>query len=275
MKASEIVAELPEQNTPEREAMIINYIGLGYYLEPKMIAVESQYNGHIATIRVMSDALMLGESDDFLRVNATMNGEQCIADLLQMSMLTTKIADLVRFAARVPIEPQTQTPDAYMAYTSRMVKHSAAVTDAILKFTSGAENAATLETIADGSIGIVADVGKDWVLSNKLANDQNLAANYGWHTKQAPNPAYPQNGPYKCQAGGYMWQTLGTAHNAAHVDYSQVVRLMAKRMVVDNRVMTFEEVASDSELCGLVSYEGPLTVFRHPEAATVETVQNS
>lgn len=275
MKATEIIAELPEQNTPEREAMIVNYIGLGHYLEPKMVTIESQIEGHVAHIRVMSDALMLGEPDDFLRINATMNGEQCIADLLQMSLITPKIADLIRFAAPIQIEPQTQTPDAYMAYTSRMSKHSAAVTNAIISATKNLAVPATLQTIANGSVGMVADVGKDWVLSNKLANDQSLAANYGWHTKVQPNPAAPQNGPYKCPAGGYMWQTLGTAHNTAHVDYSQVVRLMSRHMIVDGRPMAFVDVASDPELCGLVSYEGPLTVFRHPESAVVGEIMNA
>jgi hypothetical protein len=275
MKASEIVQELPEKNTPEREAMIISHIGLGHYLEPNMVEIESRHNGHVALIRVMSDALMLGDADDFLRVNATMNGEQCIADLLQMSLVTTKIADLIRTNASVLIEPCTQTPDAQMAYTSRMVKHSKAVTDSILHALQGTPEKIELPMIATGLVGIVADVGKDWVLSNKLAGNQSLAANYGWHTKVRPNPSAPQNGPYKCPAGGYMWQTLGTAHNTAHVDYSQVVRLMSRNMTVDSRAMTFEEVASDPELCGLVSYEGPLTVFRHPEAATVDAVQNS
>ena len=275
MKASEIVATLPEQNTPARESSIINHIGLGHYLKPNMVVIESRYNGHVAQIGVMSDAFMLGEPDDFLRINATMNGEQCIADLMQMSMITSKIADLIRCVATVQIEPQTQTADAQMVYTSRMVKHSAAVTNAIISATKNAANPATLETIADGSVGIVADVGKDWVLSNKLAGNQSLAANYGWHTKQAPNPSAPQNGPYKCSAGGYMWQTLGTAHNTQHVDYSQVVRLMDPHMVVDGQAMTFQEVASNPELCGLVSYEGPLTVFRHPENATVGEVMGA
>jgi len=275
MKASEIVAELPEEPTPEREEQIINFIGLGYYLKPDMVVVNSTWEGHTAQIGVMSDALMLGEPDDFLRINATMLGEQRIADLLQMSMLTPKIADLLRAQAPVQIEPCTQTPDAKMAYTSRMVKHSQAVTNAVLAATKSWPEPGTVEMVGRHQIGLIADVGKDWVLTNQLAGKQSTAANYGWHTKVKPNPATPQNGPYKCPGGGYMWQTIGTAHNTSHVDYSQVVRLMGLRMLVDGKPMLFADVATHPDLCWLVSYEGPLTVLRHPKGATIEPVMNA
>lgn len=271
MKASEIVKELPEQNSPEREDQIINFIGLGHYLQPNLVKVESKWKDHVAVVEVMSDALMIGEPDDFLRINATMNGEQRIADLLLMSMMTSKIADLVYFGAKIRIEPCTQTPDAKMAYTSRMVKHSDAVTSAIMQATSAWPGSPSIQEIADGSIGLVADVGKDWILSNKLYGKESLAANYGWHTKRKTTP----NGPFPCMGGGSIWQNTGTAHNTKHVDYSQVVRLMSTEMTVDGKTMSFKDVASDPELCNLVSYEGPLKVFRHPSDATVGGVMNS
>jgi hypothetical protein len=263
MKASEIVKELPEENTSDREQKIINIIGTGHYLQPRIVNIESKWKEHVAIVSVMSDALMVGEPNDFLRINATMDGEQRIADMLLMSMLTPKIADLIYASAKVKLEPNTQTPDSKMAYTSRMAKHSAAVTEAIVRSTN-----ASIQEIADGSIGLVADVGKDWVLSNKLAGKKDVATNYGWHTKAKVR----KNGPFACPGGGAIWQTLGTAHNTKHVDYSQVVRLMNTELVVDGKMMSFCDVALDPELCGLVSYEGPLTVFRHPESATLDGV---
>jgi hypothetical protein len=264
MKASEIVEELPEENTPDRESKIINIIGTGHYLRPRMVSIESKWKGHVAIISVMSDALMVGESDDFLRINATMNGEQRIADMLLMSMMTPKIADLVYASAKIKLEPNTQTPDSKMANTSRMVKHSAAVTEAIMRATAQT-GSPSIQEIANGSIGLIADVGKDWVLSNKLARKKDVAANYGWHTKAKVR----KGGPFSCLGGGAMWQALGTTHNTKHVDYSQVVRLMSTELVVNGKTMSFHDVASDPKLCGLVSYEGPLIVFRHPESATV------
>lgn len=271
MKASEIVRELPEENTPDRDLKIINIIGTGHYIQPRVVSIESKWKDHVATISVMSDALMVGEPDDFLRINATMEGEQRIADMLLMSMLTPKIADLVYANAKIKLEPNTQTPDSKMAYTSRMVKHSAAVTEAIMRATSAWPESPSIQEIADGSIGLVADVGKDWVLSNKLAGKKDVAANYGWHTKAKVQ----KSGPFACPGGGSMWQTLGTAHNTKHVDYSQIVRLMNTELIVDGKMMSFRDVASDPELCGLVSYEGPLTVFRHPESATIDGVHES
>lgn len=252
MKASEIIKELPEQNTKEREEKLINFIGLGNYIPPNLVCIESVLNGHVAKIKVMSDAFMVGEPDDCVRINATMAGEQKIADMLQMSLITPKIADLIYFNATIQIEPQTQDADYKMSYTSRMVTHSKSVTDAILFIKQ--------PTPSD----LIADVGKDWVLSNKLINNDTLAANYGWHTKKKPDPN-KLNGPFKCQAGGYMWQTLGTRHNTSHVDYSQTIRLMDREIIVDGNRMYFEEIASNPELCGLVSYECPLLVTRHPK----------
>lgn len=256
MKATEISEELPEKNSQEREDKIINFVGLGHYL-CTMSKITSEWNGHLATIEVMSDALMLGEPDDFLRINATMEGQQRIADLLILSMMTSKISDLVYFNAKVRIEPQTQSPDSNMSNTSRMLKHSQAVTKAILDSVNGA----SIEDVGSGRVGLVADVGKDWILSNKLFGKKSVAANYGWHTKLKSS----SSGPFKCQGGGSIWQNTGTVHNTKHVDYSQVVRLMSQTMTVDGKEMSFRQVATDPELCGLVSYEGPLKVFRHPD----------
>jgi hypothetical protein len=279
MKASEIVARLPEKATPEREAKIIDFIRLGNYIAPRMFEIESKWGGHVAKIQVMSDALMLGEPDDFLRVNTTMKGEQCIADILTMSLITPKIADLIRINASVVIEPCIQTADNRMTFTSRMVKHSEAVTNAILAATK------TWKTdfggpidkpyISSGSIGIVSDVGKDWVLSNLLYGREELAANYGWHTRQRPGLLNPKSGPYPCPAGGYMWQTLGTRHHTIHTDYSQVVRLMSPDMIVDGNPMKFSDVSVDRDLCWLVSYEGPLKVLRHPSCAVINRIMDT
>jgi hypothetical protein len=218
---------------------------------------------------------MLGEPDDFLRVNATMRGEQSIADLLRMSLITPKIADLIRAQSRVQIEPRTQTPDSKMGYTSRMVRHSQAVTDAVLAATKHWPEPGTLEMVGRQQLGLVSGVGKDWVLTNRLAGKPGLAANYGWHTKARPNPAAPKNGPFRSPGGGYMWQTVGTAHNTKHVDYSQIVRLMSAEMVVDGQPMLFADVACHPDLCWLVDYDGPLHVLRHPENTTVEDIMNA
>ena len=246
--------ELSEADLIAREATIINCINLGYYLPINFTAIMSSFNNHTAVIKVMSDALMIGESDSFIRINMSMTGERKIAQILGMSLLTPKVADLIYANASVKIEPCTQIPDVCMAHTSRMIKHS---NDINVKITSRI-NSQDLTQIGLNQLGIVADVGKDWVLSNKIKNET-TAANYGWRTTAKPNPNYPGNGPFS-GPDGYMWQPLGTAHNTEHVDYSQVVRLMLREIMVDGQLMDFKDVVTSTEYCGLVNYDGILTV---------------
>jgi hypothetical protein len=261
MKASELILDLPEENNKEREEKLIKFIESGLYIGPKLIKIKSEWNGHTATISVMSDALMIGQEDDFLRINATMEGEQKIANTLQLSMITPKIADLIYFNSDVQIEPSILTPDSKMSNTSRMIQHNDAVSN---KIKEHFKNSITNEDIGCFKPGLVANVGKDWVLSNKLSGKRTLAANYGWHTKSKPNPKNPSSGPFRCRAGGYIWQNIGTRHDIKHVDYSQVVRLMSEDIVVDGKFVKFYDIALNQETYGLVNYDEPLTVLKHP-----------
>lgn len=54
----------------------------------------------------------------------------------------------------------------------------------------------------------VANVGKHWIRDAAPGR----ALNYGWHDTKAPN--------------GRMWQSLGTRHDDAHTDYSQLTYLV-------------------------------------------------
>ncbi len=61
---------------------------------------------------------------------------------------------------------------------------------------------------------LVADVGKDWILDNGIA--QRGAVNYGWRVDKT-----------------HLLQPLGHAHDAAHWDYSQVLRAVKREAVLN------------------------------------------
>jgi hypothetical protein len=61
---------------------------------------------------------------------------------------------------------------------------------------------------------LVADVGKDWILDNGIA--QRGAVNYGWRVSKT-----------------HLLQPLGHAHDAAHWDYSQVLRAVKREAVLN------------------------------------------
>jgi len=226
---------LPEQPSEQREEMILHAIEEGQHdpivWTPVGVGLEE---GVEVLLNVSSDALML----DGVRVNVTMTTMQKIVDVLGHAFPTSKISDLIRQHADALIGACTQTPDAKMAYTSRMIQHSRAV-DAKLA----------------GNSGLACTIGKDWVLSNKLVNAPDKSANYGWHDPAAK---------YTSPGGLKLWQNLGLAHDRWHVDYSQVVRLISRNCLLNGEPRDLMELLQDPKLSKLLSYEGPLQLTRMP-----------
>jgi hypothetical protein len=124
---------------------------------------------------------------------------------------------------------------------------------------------------SDGTKGLVANEGKHWVITARnwlppegsgveLAEgkkgSRHNGANYGWYAAAAPS-----KGP----GGERVFQPIGLAHSRSHADYSQVVQLMGRTMLVDDAVRDAFDVIRDPELCHLLSDEGPLPSLRHPD----------
>lgn len=223
---------LPPGPGAGREALILKAVKDGQYAPFTWEPVESSYNGHKATIYVTADCLRLG--DDAMRVSVTPVTAQDIADHFGAYLPTTLIADLVWKQARVHLEPCLFGEP--RSATSRMHDYHEAV-----------------EAAVAGRKGLIENVGKHWVLTNKLLSSPGKAANYGFFSAKAP---------YVSTSGLRMWQTLGTAHNGSHVDYSQVLRLVRGDVLVDGKTLLFKDVATSPTLCGLVSSEGILRTLR-------------
>jgi hypothetical protein len=226
-----VLEKFPADHTKEREELIVRAVARGAYDPPEWTTVTSNFKGRRAEIQVSTDALtILG-----VRIDVTADGAQRIADLLGTVLPTPRILQLVWEQATVRIDPCTSAPDAKMASTARMIQHSECVDQRIA-----------------GRKGLVANEGKHWVLSNRIAGKENLAANYGWFVK-----------------GRRPIQTVGTRHDTAHTDYSQIVRLVKPKVQVDGRELDIRHVGRSPELWGLVSDEGPLLVWRtsRPDAA--------
>lgn len=163
-----------------------------------------------------------------MRFDVTAEGAQRIADQLHAILPTPRILQLIWEQADVRLTPCTLPADAKMASTARMIEHSKCVDQRIA-----------------GRKGLVVNVGKHWVLTNRISDKRNLAANYGWFMK-----------------GRRPIQTVGTRHDTAHTDYSQVLRLVRPVIRVDGREVDIRRVGRSPDLWGLVSDEGPLLVWR-------------
>jgi hypothetical protein len=230
-------ASLPEHPGEERESALFEAVMAGRAAPITWVALRSEHEDRAATIYVAADALKLIDGDESVRINVTPTTAQRIADALEAVLPTPKICDLVWDHADVCIPPSFQPPGATMAFTSRMLQHHRAV-----------------EAKVAGRAGLIENVGKHWVITERLTDDKDHAANYGWYDPHAPN----LRGVYR------VWQNVGLAHNLEHVDYSQVLRLVRRTCEVDGEEMDIADVLADPGLAGLVSDEGPLAFFRIP-----------
>ena len=233
ISGTDFIASLPRTAGATREKAILAAVCQGLHCPILWLEVRAEYQGHRATIFVSGDALRIGNASDSIRVNVTAETAQRIADQLGTLLPTGHICDLVWQQAGVRVSPCLQTPDAHMADTDRMVRHSREV-----------------DAKVAGRSGLIENVGKHWVLDNILRGTKDSAANYGWF-----------------QSNGVPIQPLRDKHNKEHVDYSQVARLVRRDVIVDGQVMDIEQVGTNPALAGLVNTGGLLLVWRQPSVA--------
>ena len=144
---------------PEREAYILQQVQAGNF-EARWEQITSTIPGHTAQFWVMPDALKV----EGVRVCVSAELEQKIADILEASLLTPKLADLLHSQATRVIGP---LPRQITSTTQAMLEQDAAITAAIAK--------------AGGPVSsIVSTVGKHWVIDKQWQKTSN-AINYGWH----------------------------------------------------------------------------------------------
>lgn len=237
-------------NPSARHAYILDRVRQGQYYA-QWVPLTVREGGNTATFWVLGDALKV----DGIRVIATAKLEQQIADALDASLLTPKLADLIFVNAKVRLDPILRTPDATMDATDTMIRQSLALDQA----TGGCTDC------------LVSTVGKHWTISNGLLAKPGMAENYGFHywrgQKKLPSDSLPVIGDTTDSAGRhvYLHQGQGWRHNAGHSDYSQNVVLVSNWATLNGKKARFQDIATSPEFASLVSHEGPLQVLRQPD----------
>ncbi len=229
---------IPSGPSPARDQYILEAVRNGQ-AEAVFVPLTYTLDGRTIEVEVMADALKV----DGVRVNVSAEVEQQIADMLNASLLTPLLADQLWAAREWTVTPKTSTPDKQMSSTERMVSHSAAID-------------ASLQASGYTGQGIIQTVGKHWVLGKEGVISATKARNYGWHflgAGQGYAPATSYTG-----SGVRVWQQPSTMHNPQHVDYSQIVQLVGRRILIDGQEADLAEVLADPELARFVSSEGPV-----------------
>ena len=244
--------DFPASNGSDREDLILDIVKnqqdrLGF----EWSSLKLQNEEHVGMFFVLNDALKI----DGIRINLTAATQQRIADYWGAMLLTAKLADLIWHNAQVRLHP---CPRQITSSTEAMIKHSQDIDK-------------QLENV-DYEGKLISTVGKHWIIDSKLATPKvpNQAINYGWHFKghsfQGISGGYNASLLKDPQSGMYwkMIQTIGTHHDSAHVDYSQICRLVTRECIIDGQSMDLMEVLQDPDLSNLVSHTGPQPVLRQP-----------
>lgn len=247
--------------------------------------VVSEADGNRLYVSVMRDAIRFdgvpamnwhrdsvpgdGRTFDGVRVPATAAEMQEIADMLFCMLPTPRVLDLVWAQAKLRFDPVVNLGAGKIVATQNVNDVHEAVEKRIAAAGGYPER------------GIVASVGKYWVVCNSLEAPSpdsrpygiRTACNYGWHSSSG---AYAGVTP-----GVKVWQGIGTRHNDEHVDPSQVIRLMYRmaRLVradgSEDRV-DLHEVAKDNVLSAALNHKAGgstvLKVLRQPSVKEPETV---
>ena len=254
MRGLAFALTLPLGATAQREKAIFDAVrrrNIAPISWSEIITTDKQ--GNSATFKVSDDAVRIGDAKDSFRATVSHRTAQLIADELGAVLPTAKLSDEIWAAARVRLSPRPQkkwVDDDTMSHTRRMLEASEMVDSAIA-----------------GRHGLTADVGKDWVNTNRLTTrppaTAGQSANYGWHGLGLPLEA-------ATFAGTQLYQTVGLRHPIDYVDYSQVVRLVQRKVRLCDapggpvcRDIDIQKIASDPQLSGLLSHEGPV-LMRHP-----------
>jgi hypothetical protein len=153
-----------------------------------------------------------------------------------------------------------------------------------------AENAkmnACVESHVTNPADAVADPGKIWALSNRLGDKIGVldrAINYGWHVQPAKVVGGYWHGVRVYDAvtrGQLLLQSEGGAHDAYHIDYSQILLLVAgwcritKPGETTATTMKVTDVYKDQTLSKLCTHDGPLKLVSQPFNKTLsDTVKD-
>jgi hypothetical protein len=229
---------LPNSPGPIRDAAIFKALQLGQ-VAASWWTIESSFGGHTGQFNVFADALKL----EGVRLSGSSWLAQIVADQLGALLITPKLSDLAWLQATVRIAPQPMFP--VDASTAGMIHQSALIDAAVA-----------------GRQGLIAPLGKNWVLSK--AATPLRAVLYGWQSPTAHNAGVTQ--------GIRVIQPVSTAHDLQYVDYSMLISLVRRDCVIDGQARDLADVVMDPAVAGLVSHEGALKFFRQPGVPTASAL---
>lgn len=188
------------------------------------------------TFFVTPDYLTVGSDSDYFLAPLSPHTAQRIADVLNCSLPTPKMVDLIYRQAQVKLAPAPIAPSDAMTTIAVFSNHNFIVSQQRRAF------------LREHPLGeLVAGHQKDVVISARLTNSIGKVAIYGWH-----------------RTNGVPIQPLYLGHTSLWVDYSQCIRLVQQAAILNGQPAKITDILADTNLTSLISDEGPLRVIRYP-----------
>ncbi len=187
-----------------------------------------------AVLHVMCDYLAIGSDEDFMRMPMTSAAAQRLCDLLDASLPTKKLVDVIYAQATAKLPPSYIDGGPTEGTLADFTFHQKTL-----------EERRHARGFALGAL--TAGHKKDLVLSARMVERPGHVAIYGWHRRE-----------------GDPIQPLSCTHSCRYADYSHGVRLVAEAMTIDDQPHRVSDVLVDPELADLLSDEGPLPMVAYP-----------
>ena len=216
--------------------------------------IEINENGNKLIIYVSKDVIKING----IRINVSARLQQQIADLMDVSLITGKISDLIFDKANCILEPNTRN---ITSSTQAMIEYSQLIDRQLEE---------KYPNLTQDQYGLICTLGKDWILDNHATSTH--AVNYAWHIKSTQSlwkniAIYPCCSLMKDPATGSYYKVIqqpSTWHNLEQDDYSQKGRFVLKKVDLNDSQTTFAYIAQTPTLAPMISYQGIINNIRQP-----------
>ena len=178
------------------------------------------------TVCVMPDYLALGSDDDFVLMPMRLDTALAVAARFGFTLPTPKLVDAIYAQSAVHLSPQPLPAGPAMRTTAYYEHHNDIIRD---------QRAAS--SMSKGAL--ISGHKKDLVLTNRLWENLERVAIYGWH-----------------RLDGKPIQPLSTVHGWHYADYSHGARLVSTEILVDGHPQSLYGALEDSHLASMLSGDG-------------------
>tara|TARA_R110002073_G_scaffold279026_1_gene443212 strand:- start:502280 stop:503140 length:861 start_codon:yes stop_codon:yes gene_type:complete len=225
----------------QREDALIEYMSQGsmpaYNFQFKKVSYQTTTStGKKLNVSfwVSPDYIAIGHNKNYVRMPLTPQAAQLLADQFNCLLPTTKMVDEIYKKAQLKLVPLPLTENRDSLAT--FMKHNDLISLQLDKKTPS---------------GIVSGIKKDVIQSTAVLSNPkpNRVAIYGWHTLD-----------------GKPIQQLYTGHVDWYVDYSHGVRLVYKKMLLNNRPVFITDVLNNPELSESICNDNLCKSMRYGEA---------